>query len=702
MPPRMGRRGKGPRDQSHREEPLIDPPSKLLSSILKTLNLTFERDIGMLNGKNVRYFPNKSALIELQGQLEKLRVSLDSIAASDQQIIGTLRSIRDGQRELAQKEEELNVKEQLSHTPVVENETKQTEAVNATEESLPAGNATHVAGTDKNSDEGLSSNDEGESRGLPLPSTRKKRSLNNDEDDDENNEEPKDQDDSAIANASPSKKKPKGDLQAEFNKDKMENDPSVKNPKSEFVISQTLPMAAAALGLFNEEGLKTTGEDYLKRKYDVASYPADDLKELLPGELPDMDFSHPKPTNQIQFNTFLSSVESVFREFNDDDVKFLKSNYIIPTSLQVEKTYDPEVTPYIIPRLGPLYSETWLKEDNSHNIVDTSPPPVNDPSSILPRKSASDINDSTLDSEDVSCGPLVSRLLSAILKDEGDNPTNNSNNTNATNRQSVSVKEENGQFLLNNITNDDTVSQEQTPSLVTAHTPMSEADESIKHLYGGTTSTLPNPQLWKINSVNIDYPTFEERLKRELKYVGIYINLPKDENNPNGDDPDWLTGREDDEISAELRELQSTLKQVTLKDQKRKAALIPLVEKQLAWQEYSSILDDLDKQVDQAYIKRIRVPKKRKKHSSSASSAVAGGTASQAAQQKAANSSLKSLLDKRQRWISKIGPLFDKPEVMKRMPKESVFRDIDQEEEEEETDVFGQNSNGKEDELEGG
>ena len=238
-----------------------------------------------------------------------------------------------------------------------------------------------------------------------------------------------------------------------------------------------------------------------------------------------------------------------------------------------------------------------------------------------------------------------------------------------------------------------------TPAVAAiAPTPDSEFDEA-KNLTS-VTSALPQQQGWRVNTVNLDYPSFEERLKRELKYVGIYMNLPRNEDSSGNDDPDWVTGREDDEISGELRELQNELRLVTKKNIKRKAMLIPLVERQLAWQEYSSILDDLDKQVDQAYIKRIRVPKnKKKKLNISATTGSTSQAALQAAHQQAANSSLKSLLDKRQRWISKIGPLFDKPEVMKRLPKESVFRDLDQEEEEEEGDVFGNNGNGKDDEL---
>lgn len=637
MAPRIARRGKGPRDPSLSEEPAVDPPSKLLSSMLRTLSLTFERDIGMLNGKYVRTIPSRPALVELRAQLEKFLVSLGNISDSDQETIEMLRRIQ-----------------------------KSREVVPEKESSSKSG-----LGDSKVQDLGEISDDGPE----PVPVKRRKRSLNIDGDDEEIDEKDPEKPTDSIPVTPAKKVKLDDQNEPDVDVDLMENDPTVKNPKSEFVVSQTLPAAAAALGLFSETGLESTGEDSLRKKYDVASYPTNDLKELLPGELPDMDFSHPKPTNQIQYSTFLSFVENFFRPFNDDDIKFLKDKYIIPTALKMDKVYDPEVTPYIIPKLGPLYTDIWEKE---YNLSGTSPPPVNDPTAVLPRRSAADISDTTLDSEEVSCGPLVSRLLSAILKEDGESEDNK-----------VEVKQE-GDLGDN---------REGTQASTTSDKPAVNETDSAKPGVGGTTTTLPNPQMWKINSINLDYPTFEERLKRELKFVGIYVNMPKDENNPAGDDPDWLTGREDDEISAELRELQNSLKQVTAKNQKRKTALVPLLERKLAWQEYSSILEDLDKQIDQAYVKRIRVPKKRKKQQSSSAAAPNTENASQAAQQKAANSSLKALLDKRQRWITKIGPLFDMPEVMKRIPKESVFRDLDQEEEEEETDLFNQNETNKEDEL---
>lgn len=686
--PRIARRGKGPKGSKEKVEN-VTIPSNVLSSILNKLDLTFERDIGMLNGKAVRNIPDRETLADVQDQLDQLHQLFETISESDQEFIDRLRERRDTRTKEVKSEAE---KEQNK----IDIEKKDTAEAN-----IP------TRDTEENV---LEVKDDSE---IHITESPKKRSLELDDEqnkeEEQNNEEGKEISTSIVEeqkpieeiNEEPANKKQRTE---DVNIDQMENNPNVKNPKSEFVVSQTLPRAARNLGLYSEEGLESTGEEYLKKKYSVASYPTDDLKELLPGDPPDMDLSCAKPANQIQYSTFLSYVDNFYKDLTEEDIKLLKSEYILPANLEVDKTYDPELTPFIIPKLGPLYSRTWFKADANKNIGNTSPPTVNDTSSVVAKKSSAYINETSLETEDISCGPLLSRLLSAVFKDEGNDlaaqlaADSNNRLSIDSNKMSenVDVKEE---IATDATINTELDSRELTPMVSSVNTPMGDIGEIAKFTIGGTTSTLKMDQGWRINSVNLDYPTLEERLKRELQYVGIYMNMPKDENNPTGGDPDWLTGREDDEISAELRELQSSLKQVTAKNQNRKKILVPLIKRQLAWQEYSSILEDLDKQIDQAYIKRIRVPKKRKKHHTG-NMGVNTGTASQLAQQKAANSSLKALLDKRQRWINKIGPLFGPPELMKRLPKKSIFSNMDQDEEEDEGDVFDQTHDGKDDELE--
>ncbi|AAS54352.1 AGL139Wp [Eremothecium gossypii ATCC 10895] len=726
---RNTRRGKGIRDQSQVEDVAYPTPSHLLSNVLKSLELSFDKDNGVLAGKHVRAAPDNAMLLNFRGKLEKLDEVLARIAIEDQEMVDMVRDARDTARkvehsqprtkETAGKKARYGGVERIGtgrggKGDVASNIDEAAPRLGAHElGKRPAGNGSGAGEQVYAEDVARSASEED----VTAPQRRvgtKKRLLKPDHRDGGGMEPGSTAADSKSASSS--RKKSKVDIE------RIENDPTVKNPNSEFVVSQTLPVAARQLGLFNEEGLESTGDAYLKNKYAVASYPANDLKDMLPGELPDMDFSKPKPTNQIQYSTFLSSIDNFFREFTEDDIKFLQTRHIIPQTLQIQKQYDPEVTPYIIPKLGHIYTDVWLKEDNNQNVANLSPPPVSDPSSVLPKKSASDINDDTLETESISCGPLVSRLLSAILKDDsGDSHTSKADqmddstvtfeNKTEDIADTVGVKVEGANNTVgaaagnkNNPSNNATAAggHHGTNSVSAANNNVNIFEE-IK-LPTQSTSSLPQQQGWKAQDVSLDYTSFEERLKRELKYVGIYMSLPKDENGT--DDPDWLNGREDDEISVELRELQNVLRQVTKRNEKRKAVLVPLVEKQLAWQEYISILDDLDKQVDQAYIKRIRVPKnKKKKHSASTPVANPNSTsqaAIQAAHQQAANSSLKSLLDKRQRWISNIGSLFDKPEKMKRIPKESVFRDLDQEEEEEEGDVFDGNDNNKDEEDMGG
>ena len=89
--------------------------------------------------------------------------------------------------------------------------------------------------------------------------------------------------------------------------------------------------------------------------------------------------------------------------------------------------------------------------------------------------------------------------------------------------------------------------------------------------------------------------------------------------------------------------------------------MIPLVEEHIAYQEYCAILEDLDKQVDLAYMKRLKGKGKKKRLDVVTP------------QQQALNSGLRALLEKRRRWIDNIGKLFPVAEKMKRVPSESIL-----------------------------
>ena len=103
------------------------------------------------------------------------------------------------------------------------------------------------------------------------------------------------------------------------------------------------------------------------------------------------------------------------------------------------------------------------------------------------------------------------------------------------------------------------------------------------------------------------------------------------------------------------------MKEVTSRNRANRKKLIPLVEEHIAYQEYCAILEDLDKQVDLAYMKRLKGKGKKKRLDVVTP------------QQQALNSGLRALLEKRRRWIDNIGKLFPVAEKMKRVPSESIL-----------------------------
>ncbi|CAN3376667.1 hypothetical protein DIURU_004455 [Diutina rugosa] len=409
-------------------------------------------------------------------------------------------------------------------------------------------------------------------------------------------------------------------------------------------VVKSLQEAAKDLGLWNEPEPAHPDRAYYCRKYGVASYPTNDLQDYLPGQIPDTDFSKIKPpSNPVQLSTFQAYIESYFRPFCNTDIDFLEESNVIPPGIDAD--YDPDVTPYLIPKLGEHYNDSWDDEDAGKTSAGL-------PSHVRPLESYSaqgtvdNLVDENLYTEEVSCGPLSSRLLSAVL----------------------STHEANARDI-----DDD--------------------EASIKPEDDIVATQLDSVEDYKVTANVSDYSSFEDRLRRELKYIGIFTNLPiideaastkagaivkKPPHTNLVDHPEeWLMNREDDEVCGEMRKLQHELRAAVQRNRDHRKRLVSIIEEQLAYQEYQTILEDLDKQVDQAYMKRLKQKNKKKKSTSTTAQKTTPESQQQLhqqlQQQQAANSGLRALLDKRQRWINNIGKLFPPPEVMKRVPKESIL-----------------------------
>ncbi|KAF7910644.1 uncharacterized protein EAF01_002154 [Botrytis porri] len=367
-------------------------------------------------------------------------------------------------------------------------------------------------------------------------------------------------------------------------------------------------------------------EEEKKKVYAVAAYPRNDLHDLIPGTPPDKDFSNAKPTNQVQANTFATYLEPYFRPFTEEDLAFLRER-------------GDRVNPFIIPRRGKKhYTEVWAEEDGAMS-VDTP----NQGRDKLPpnqaRGSIDEIDDAIAETDQISAGPMLSRLLATLRPENRAAPSEDKPLTNGVS---------NGEGSFNGEINGDMgePSQQSDISPLPPATFMAEsASESWK----------------KATHPKLDHAQIDERIKQELRHIGF---LPPDA------EPDY-DAHYDDEIAARLRFLQAKLKEQSIINGARKARLQEITKERMAHQEYQTILEDLDGQVNAAYTKRSRTIGKTKKNKK-AGGAGGGNQAVNGAAGTARpglGDMTKSLMEKRQKWIKNIGAVFDDERNLGKVPR---------------------------------
>lgn len=336
-----------------------------------------------------------------------------------------------------------------------------------------------------------------------------------------------------------------------------------------------------------DEMVHTSDFEKLKKQLGVSYLPTVDLSDKFLGAPVNEDFSKVKAPTQISISTYYAYLDPFYRHFSEDDLVFLKEK-------------DDELATYMIPPLGIFSENAWASEDVNNAISDY--PPI----SSVPYGSPDQLTDEHLYTEEISCGPLLERLLSAILKEE-------------------------------NIPDDE---------------PKADENENDTDMYG------PD---WKIPGIKANYQTFEEKLKKELKYVGILDD----------DDINW-NNREDDEISSNLRSLQNQLRRQSAINSARKNKLFELIKEHLAYQEYSIVLNNFNKQVEQAFLKRSRSIEAKKKR------VIGGANSSDNGLGKIGLSNhIQTLLERRKKWIEKVGSIFMPIEKYTRIPTDTIYNNLD-------------------------
>lgn len=373
-------------------------------------------------------------------------------------------------------------------------------------------------------------------------------------------------------------------------------------------------------------------DEQKKKIYSVAIFPRSDLADIIPGDPPDKDFSTTKPTNQISFSTFSTYVEPFFRPFNDEDLAFLRERH-------------DRLAPFVMPKRGKKhYTEVWAEEDGAMSIDtatrgDKLPP-------NLPRGTIDNLDDDVAETDKLSLPPLLSRLLSAMRPENRGAPVDDRPSTNGVNGDAII----NGGDL-------DTAMADPPPAI---------PEESRTNLPPATNIPEFNQDPYKKGtSARLDYQSLDERLKAELQHVGFLA--------VEGEEPEY-DAQYDDEVCARLRLLQDRLRKQSLVNGARKARLTELVKERMAFQEYTTILEDLDSQVQSAYLKRTRTIGKSKKKSRPGQAIPVQNTA-----RPGIGDLTKTLMERRKRWIDSIGPVFDGESLTKvpraTDPDSSIFQE---------------------------
>lgn len=307
------------------------------------------------------------------------------------------------------------------------------------------------------------------------------------------------------------------------------------------------------------------------------------------------------------------------------------------------------------PRGKRHYTEIWAEEDgqflldSNHHEKDRLPP-------NQPRGNLEQMTDDIAETDQISNGPLLNRLLSTMRFENRPSPSDDSkSNGNSTTNGDVPMSNglPNGDNTNGTTENNNDEPSSQQPG----SKPQSSAFPPATYM---PESSLPSWRQSAANSsIKMDAATIDDRLKQELRYIGFLA--------PDNSEPDY-DAHYDDEVAERLRMLQEELRRVSLENGARKARVLEFANERMAYQEYSTILDDLDGQVQQAYLKRTRTLGKSKKNNKRPGGAGGGshpvnvngaGGDAVGVSKPGIGDLARQLMARRQKWVDMISPVFN-------------------------------------------
>ena len=291
------------------------------------------------------------------------------------------------------------------------------------------------------------------------------------------------------------------------------------------------------------------------------------------------------------------------------------------------------MTPFINPRRGKKpYRQIWAEEDGisyDQSQEDKEQFPLNQG-----RGSIEQLTDDKLETNEISIGPLLSRLCSLLRYEHRTLPEDSGVSTNGDPSTATGL---NGDAMEVDQPNGD----------------LETKSSENKSLPPATAFRDASPSSFKTSVARLDHAQLDERAKAELRYIGF---LGPDDN------PDY-DAHYDDEVAERLRLLQSELKKQIVINNARKARILKITQEHMALLEFTTIQDDLDSQVQQAYLKRTRTMGRSKKGSQAKHrpGGAGGGSyiASAGVSRPAVGDAAKIVMDRRKRWNDAFLPIFD-------------------------------------------
>eukprot|EP00842_Homolaphlyctis_polyrhiza_P000950 jgi/Hompol1/1856/HPOL_004880-RA len=297
------------------------------------------------------------------------------------------------------------------------------------------------------------------------------------------------------------------------------------------------------------------------------------------------DYSKAKaPPNQIPIAQFWSYFDQFYRSLTEDDLRALI-------------TKNDDTTSFLVPPLGRHYTEQWAQEDE--RIYAMLQEGATNPAAMANREYI-EMDDIVFES-DMQLGPLSERILSALFQ-EGVVPDLKLEDDDEASGVAAAAPPIDGTSGVTIRPATATSSQSAGAFAGSSSNPALPSTSASSANTSASTTAAAKPR------TRADLSVLEERLRIELEYLGLLSEVDTKPPAPSGSARDG----DNDEILTELLQRQNELRTLAVTNMQRKQRVHEVAERWMGWQEYNSLLDEINKNLEQSFSKRFKSSKNKK------------------------------------------------------------------------------------------